>query len=115
MPQGGLVNLQKTVANVGEISYGSRVETPLPLLIGSIVQQIIALLGVIFLVLVVYGGFLWMTARGNEQQIEKAKDTIKAGVIGMAIMLSSYAISTYVVAKLSEPVLGSSGFSQFSP
>lgn len=114
MPQGGLANLQKTVTNVGKVGFGSETPTPLPLLIGRIVQQVIALLGVIFLVLVVYGGYLWMTARGNDQQIEKAKDTIKAGVIGMAIMLGSYAISTYVVAKLSEPTLGTSGFSQFA-
>jgi len=50
--------------------------------------------------LVIYGGFLWMTARGNEQQVTKAKDLIISAVIGLVIVLAAYAITAYVGGAL---------------
>jgi hypothetical protein len=64
--------------------------------VGVIIQTALSLLGVIFLVLMVYGGFLWMTDRGNEQQVKRAQNLISAAVIGLIIVLSSYAISYFV-------------------
>ena len=104
--QGGLGNLQKSLANVGEAGYGSKVAPPLPLLVGQIISQILALLGVLFLALTVYAGYRWMMARGNEQEVEKAKETLKTGVIGMGIMLGAYAISNLVVNNLVNQTLG---------
>ncbi len=103
--QGGLANLQKGLANVGQIGYGTATPTPLPLLVGRIIQAFLGLLGVIFLGLTIYGGYRWMMARGNEQEVDKAKETIKAGVIGLAIMLSGYAISSFVVSNLTNETL----------
>ena len=102
----GIEKLQNSLANVGEKSYGTKVAPDLPYLVGTIIQQFLALLGVIFLGLTLYGGYLWMMARGNEQQVEKAKETLKAGVIGMAIMFSAYAIANLVVNSLASQTLG---------
>lgn len=68
--------------------------------VSKIIKTVLSLLGIIFLALTIYGGYLWMMARGNEQQVEKAKETIKAGVIGLAIMLSAYIISVNVLSYL---------------
>jgi hypothetical protein len=68
--------------------------------IARIVQVILGFLGVIFLVLVLYAGFLWMTAAGNEEKIKKAKDIMIAAVIGVAIILSAYAITYFVIDNL---------------
>ncbi len=68
----------------------------LPEIIGLIIKIILSFLGVIFLVLMIYGGYTWMTARGNEQQVTKAKDLIIAAVIGLIIVLSAYAITAYI-------------------
>ncbi len=97
LAQSGPERLQTSVENVAVKSYGSAIAPSLPLLIGQIIKQVLALLGVLFLGLTLYGGYLWMMARGDEKQIEKAKETLKAGVIGLAIMLSAYAISNLVV------------------
>lgn len=67
--------------------------------IGGIITGVIGLLGVIFFILILYGGYLWMTARGNEQQIEKAKDIIKSSSIGLAVVLGAYLI-TFIVVQL---------------
>lgn len=68
--------------------------------IGGLVGAVLAFIGVIFLLLIVYGGFMWMTAAGNDQQVEKARNVIVASVIGLVIVLSAYAITSFVGQKL---------------
>lgn len=66
--------------------------------IGSIIRTALGLIGTIFLVLIVYAGFLWMTAGGGEDNIKKAKNIIQSSVIGLVLVLSAYSI-TYFVMK----------------
>ncbi|PIR92378.1 hypothetical protein COU01_01910, partial [Candidatus Falkowbacteria bacterium CG10_big_fil_rev_8_21_14_0_10_44_15] len=54
-------------------------------------------LGIIFLVLVLYAGFLWMTAAGNEDQVTKAKSILTTSIIGIVIIVAAYAIVTFVL------------------
>ncbi len=75
--------------------------------IGFVVQAILSFLGVIFLILMIYGGYLWMAARGNDEQVAKAKKLITAAVIGLVIVISAYAISYLVVSKLGGEALKS--------
>jgi cbb3-type cytochrome oxidase subunit 3 len=75
------------------------------ILIGTIIQAFLSLLGIIFFVLMLYGGYLWMTDRGNKDSVEKAKNVIQAAVIGLAITLISYSISSFVLSRLGEGTL----------
>jgi len=54
-------------------------------------------LGLIALVIVLYAGFMWMTSGGNEEKISKAKKILSAGVIGLIIILASYAITSFIL------------------
>jgi uncharacterized BrkB/YihY/UPF0761 family membrane protein len=74
--------------------------TSIPEAIGRIIGALLAFIGVLFFVLMIYGGFLWMTARGNETQTGKARDLIAAAVIGLIIVLSAYAITSYLGSTL---------------
>ena len=76
-------------------------------LIGDIVRVVLSFLGVIFLVLIIYGGYMWMLARGNEQQVEKAKNVMKAAIIGLIIILAAYAISGFIIDQFGEATLQS--------
>ncbi|MBN1326018.1 hypothetical protein JW977_03520 [Candidatus Falkowbacteria bacterium] len=67
-----------------------------------IIQAILGLVGVVFFILVIYGGYVWMTARGNEENVNKAKKIIISAIIGLAIIVTAYSIS-YFVASLLEP------------
>ncbi len=69
-------------------------------IISTIIQVALSFLGVIFLVLMIYGGYLWMMAKGNEEQVTKAKNLIIAAMIGLIIVLAAYAISWFVISKL---------------
>ena len=68
--------------------------------VARIINVALGLLGIIFLVLTVYAGFRWMTAGGNEDAVKDARKILFAGVIGLAIVLSAYAISRFVVGEL---------------
>ncbi|EKE07507.1 MAG: hypothetical protein ACD_18C00064G0006 [uncultured bacterium] len=67
---------------------------------GTVISAILSLVGVIFLVLMVYAGILWMTARGKDDQTERAKNIIIAALIGLFIVVSAYAITKFVTSKL---------------
>jgi hypothetical protein len=72
---------------------------------GMIIQGIslvLSFVGVLFMILMIYGGFIWMTARGNESNVDRAKKIVTAGVIGLIIVFASYAISYFVVNFFSE-------------
>ena len=65
--------------------------------IGQAIQPALALVGVAFLALAVYGGFLWMTAKGNEEQVKKAQSILTSATIGAIIVLGAYAITRFVM------------------
>jgi len=68
--------------------------------IGKIINVALSLLGVIVLVIIIYGGFLWMTAGGNDEKVGEAKKWIFGGIIGLVIILSAYAIASFVISNL---------------
>lgn len=66
----------------------------------SIINVFLGFLGIIAVVIVLLGGFKWMTAGGNEDQIETAKKLITNGVIGLIIILMSWSISKFVIGLI---------------
>ena len=90
---------------VGEESGYDTSQDSINPIISTVIQAILSLLGVIFLVLIIYGGFLWMTARGNEEQVGKAKKILSAAIIGLIIVVAAYAISWFVLSQLTERTL----------
>ena len=67
---------------------------------GQIVGAILAFIGIIFLALMIYAGFLWMTAAGNEASVDKAKNLIIAAIIGLIIIFGAYAITAWIGTNL---------------
>ncbi len=89
----------------GPAGAGYRTDAEPETLVGTVITVILSFLGVVFLVLMIYGGFLWMTARGNEQQVEKAKNLIIAAITGLIIVMAAYAISYLLVSELGSKTL----------
>ena len=50
--------------------------------------------------IILAGGFMWMTAGGNEDKVGKAKQLIFSGIIGLAIILAAFAIAKFVINSL---------------
>ncbi len=68
--------------------------------IARIIRVAMGLLGIVAVVIVLIGGFTWMTAGGNEEKVGEAKKWIFAGVIGLAIILAAYALSKFAIEAL---------------
>lgn len=68
--------------------------------IASIINVALGLLGIVAVVIVLIGGFKWMTAGGEQGKVDEAKKLITSGIIGLAIIVSAYAIAQFVIDSL---------------
>jgi len=65
----------------------------------------LSFVGVLFLILMIYAGLMWMTAQGNSQQVDKAKDLLINSVVGIIIVFSAYAITAFMGKFISDQLL----------
>ena len=90
--------------------YSARTtETTFAETLGSVIQVALSFVGIIFTALMVYAGFLWMTARGDENMVEKSKKTLTTAVVGLVITLGSYSITAFVLPRVLERTTGDGG------
>lgn len=73
-------------------------------IVGTVITVVLSLMGVLFLILTIYGGYTWMMARGNEEMVEKAKNILINALIGLIIVLAAYAISYFILSQISPKV-----------
>lgn len=86
---------------LGTVQAQARVGTrELEEVIGNFIKAALSLVGVFFFGYIVWAGYLWMTAHGEEEKITQAKKMISGGVIGLVIVLAAYAITIFVTSKL---------------
>ncbi len=71
-------------------------------IVANIIKAVLGLLATIFIILIVIAGYKWMMSQGNEEEITKAKDTIKNSIIGLIIILASYGITVFVFGLMTE-------------
>ena len=67
---------------------------------GKITQAFLSLLGIVFLVLMLYGGYSWMTAAGDQGKVERAQNTIRRAIIGLIITVGAFAITQFILVRL---------------
>jgi len=73
---------------------------------GQVIRAFMSLLGVIAVIIVLAGGFMWMIAGGDESKTKKAQQLIISGVIGLVIILSAYAIASFVINAITTGTTG---------
>lgn len=83
--------------NLGNGQGAAQAGSQLPVLIGRIIRTVLGLLGIIFLVLTVYAGFVWMMARGDSKKADESKTIIKNAVIGIVIIFIAYALTGFII------------------
>jgi hypothetical protein len=90
--------------NLGDNGLQAGLDAPsgdLTTLIGKIIKAVLSLLFVVLVLLIIYAGWLWMTAGGEPKQVDKAQEYIKNAVIGLIIISLAYAITNFVILKIS--------------
>lgn len=70
----------------------------------TLIQAVLLLLGTIALVLIIYAGFMWMFARGNEEKVETARSILTSAIIGLVIIIGSYSIGSYVFSVINAAI-----------
>lgn len=66
----------------------------------SVINQILTFIGIIFFLLLIYTGFLWMNARGNEEQVTKAKKMVQEVTIGLIIIILAKIITQFILSQI---------------
>ena len=85
------------------LTYGEKIglgKTDVRETIADIIGVALGLLGVIAVIIILWGGFSWMMAGGNDEKVTQARKIIFSGIIGLAIILSAWAIAKFVLEQL---------------
>ncbi|MEK7072570.1 MAG: hypothetical protein AAB969_03300 [Patescibacteria group bacterium] len=90
-------NLNLGLENAAQIGLGDR---DLKDSINSIIQLILSFLGILAVIIILWGGFIWMTAAGDEAKVDKAKKLIISGIVGIVIILAAYIIANFVITQV---------------
>ena len=91
------VNTAQTVAQAAGVGG----QTDLLTIIGRIINIALGFLGVILLCIMLYAGFLWMTAGGDEEKVKTAQKWIRNAIIGLIIIVSAFGITQMILGWLS--------------
>lgn len=94
---GGDTVRTETAAGLGDIANVNRDPRAIA---ASIINLLMGFLGLIAVVIILMGGFKWMTAQGSDDKIEEAKKLLSAGVVGLVIILSAWGLATFVLGAI---------------
>jgi len=91
------IGINETAQEAGySTSYGT-----LGTYVGArIIEPLFAIVGVVFFILIIYGGLMWMTGGGNPDNIKKARNIIVHSVLGLIVILIAYGLTRYILIAL---------------
>lgn len=97
-------NAQTTKTSTGTTAETSTKTLPNPInitnpndLIKRVIEGVLGVVGAFALLMFVYGGFMWMLSGGNEQMIEKGKNTLMWAALGLVIIFMSYTLVKFII------------------
>lgn len=89
--------IKGNLKDFGDVSYGKSAETNPVKVVGTVIKSGLGIMGVLLIIYLVYGGMMWMTAEGDSGKVDKAKAILRNAIIGLIIVMASYAIAAFVV------------------
>lgn len=101
-----LNNLGKTAKNPFGAEDSGVSSVSVTSLIGNLVQVVLGFTGTVTFLVFLYGGFLWLSARGNDDQVATAKKYITNGLIGTILVIAAFSISIFLTSTVFKAVSG---------
>ena|SRR3989338_1214046 len=95
--------IRRVACKAGYIQSGDTrtyTEADIVTIIGTFISIALGIAGIVFVVIVLYGGWLWGTARGNEEQVQQAEKLIHNAVLGIIIVLAVFTIARFVIDSM---------------
>ena len=93
-------NPQEELDKAAEQAGIKGTQTDLTIIVGRIISLVIQFLGLIAVIIILIGGFKWMTSGGDSEKIKSARQLMTNGIIGLVIIVLAYAIVTFILKKL---------------
>lgn len=84
----------------GTCKAGTTGQQCLQLIVGNVIKGALGVTGSIALLMIVWGGFLWLTSMGNSERVEKGKSTLIWATLGLVLIFGAYAITSFVIEKI---------------
>lgn len=98
---GGLKGSADSLTAIGTAAgQNTGAGSDLPKLIGSIISVLLGVLGIIFVILIIYAGINYMTASGDADKVKKSKTMLIQAVIGIIIIVAAYSIAQFVIQQI---------------
>lgn len=69
-------------------------------IVARVIRVILGFLGIVAVIIILLGGFKWMTAGGNEDKVSEARKLIISGVIGLVIIMAAFGIAQFIISAL---------------
>ena len=69
-------------------------------IIANVIKFVLGIVGVLALIMIIYGGITWMTSGGNIEQVKKGKNTLVWAVLGLAVVFLAYSLVYFVIEKI---------------
>ncbi len=108
--EGARQSVQLTTEAAGIASGGADLIT----IIGRIINIALGFVGLVFLVLLLYAGYEWMSSAGDPEKIKKARLTIRNAIIGLVLIASAWAITSFILKALTQVTEEGGGLSSLS-
>ena len=105
-----LWNRQEGVQDIAANAYGQSEPEDIRITVVKIINTVLLFLAIIFLALVLFAGFKYMTSGGNEQKVSESLGYIKNATIGLVIVLMACAISFALLARLRDITTGRTSY-----
>lgn len=95
-----------TQEDIGEAIGLGDTEDP-RIIAANVIRVLLGFLGIIAVIIILFGGFKWMTAGGNEEKVGEARKLMVQGIIGLIIILAAWGIASFVVEAIFSATSGS--------
>ena len=89
-------NLDKGISDSKGDRVAEKVDDPQQLVKG-IVNGILYFVGILSVIMLIWGGILYTTSSGDSNKVTTAKNTIMYAVIGLVVAIFAYAIVNFVL------------------
>ncbi|MBI2637141.1 MAG: hypothetical protein HYW81_03030 [Parcubacteria group bacterium] len=74
--------------------------------IAAVINILLGFAGVVAVIFIIYAGFRWITASGNEEQVKEARGNIRNAVIGLVVIFLAFVITNFVTKSLIDVIGG---------
>jgi hypothetical protein len=68
--------------------------------IGQYISAVLSIIGMVFMVIILYGGLVWMTAGGDSGRVKKGRDLILFAALGLIMIGLSYVVVEYIIRTI---------------